>query len=255
MVIQIQILILLAFQDIRPAGDGWGADPGVVNKVLDAAASELWKHFPGRELKPILVEPRGGPIVLHQRGPNGEYQVKLATGGTAWSQYTFQFAHEFCHILCCYDQDPLKHRWFEEALCELESLYVLRRSAETWKTAAPYDHWKPYAPELAKYADERMKNFILPMGKTLAAWYKENSAALTANPADRDRNNVAAVALLPFFEKEPEQWEAVAWLNTESFTEKTSFDDYLAVWHKHAPKKHKAFIRTIAKELGVILKE
>jgi len=248
-------LFLLALQDIRPVDSGWEAEPATVKRVLDAAASELWKHFPGRELKPILVEPKGGPITLHQRGPNGEYQVKLNTGGTAWCQYTFQFAHEFCHILCGYDQDPLKHRWFEEALCEIASLFVLRRSSETWKDRPPYDHWKSYAPELAKYADERMKGFALPKGKTLAGWYRENAQAVTANPVDRDRNNVAAVALLPLFEKEPERWEAVTWLNSEVFTEKTTFEEYLAAWHKHAPKKHRAFIRSIAKDLGVILKE
>jgi hypothetical protein len=251
----IPLCILLTIQDIRPADDGWGAERATVKKVLDAAASELWKHFPGRDLKPILVEAQGGPITLHQRGPSGEYQVKLSTGGTAWCQYTFQFAHEFCHILCGYDQDPLKHRWFEEAVCELASLYVLRRSSETWKTKAPFDHWKLYAPELAKYADGHMKDFVLPKGKTLAAWYKENAAALTANPVDRDRNNVAAVALLPFFEKEPEHWEAVSWLNSEAFTEKATFEEYLAAWRKHSPKKHKPFIQSIAKELGVALKE
>ena len=37
-------------------------------------------YFPKRSLKPILVEPLGGPITLFDRGRNGEYRVRLDTG-------------------------------------------------------------------------------------------------------------------------------------------------------------------------------
>ncbi|MCY3017625.1 MAG: hypothetical protein NTW87_01155, partial [Planctomycetota bacterium] len=87
--------------DIRPKkGAPWGAGLEDVDKVLHAAAGELWKYVPGRQLPPILVEPKGGPITLFDRGPNGEFRVRLDTGDAYWAQYTYQFAHEFCHILC-----------------------------------------------------------------------------------------------------------------------------------------------------------
>lgn len=124
----------------------WQASLQDVEKVLYSAAGELWVFFPDRSLKPILVEPKGGPITLYKRGPNGEFRVRLATGKTYWSQYAFQFAHEFCHVLCNYREDGRGNKWFEEALCEVASLFALGRMAETWKTAPPYPNWKSYAP-------------------------------------------------------------------------------------------------------------
>ena len=63
--------------DIRPAADtSWGGEIQNVDKVLHSAAEELWRYFPERALKPILVEPKGGPITLYSRGPNGEYLVR-----------------------------------------------------------------------------------------------------------------------------------------------------------------------------------
>jgi len=240
--------------DIRPAEKGWEADGENVRRVLRAAAGELWRYFPDRDLKPILVEAQGGPITLAARGARGEYQVRLATGGTLWAQYTFQFAHEFCHILCNYDEDPSRCKWFEEAICEVASLFVLRRSGETWKARPPYPNWKEYAKSLAEYADGRIKAAPLPAGKTLAEWYKENADALAATAVDRERNTIAAVQLLPFLEKAPEHWEAVTWLNTEKLTPSHTLPEYLRAWRSNAPEKHRGFITDLAKALGVDLK-
>ncbi len=255
-------LLLLAGQEkkadhpleIRPLEKGWDVDVETVRQVLLAAAGELWKHFPDRELKPIIVEPTGGPVTLFARGPKGEYQIKLATGGTAWAQYTYQFAHELCHVLCNYDDDPSRCKWFEETLCELASLFVLRRSAETWKEKPPYANWKNYAGSLSGYADARIKEAPLPTGKTLAEWYKENADALAKNAVDRGKNTIAAVQLLALFEKTPAHWEAVTWLNTEKMTEAHTFTEYLRAWRSNSPEKHRAFINDIAKAFGVELK-
>jgi len=106
-----------------------------VEKVLHSAAVALWPYFAGRTLKPILVEPKGGPITLYRRGPNGEYLVRLNTGDRHWAQHAYQFAHEFGHILANYDEHERRNKWFEESVCEMASLFVLRRMSETWKAA------------------------------------------------------------------------------------------------------------------------
>jgi hypothetical protein len=81
--------------DIRPdPSAAWRAPIEDVERVLRAAAGELWAHVPDRRLPPIRVEPKGGPIALHQRGPRGEIRVRLDTGETYGAQYTCQFAHE-----------------------------------------------------------------------------------------------------------------------------------------------------------------
>ena len=85
----------------------------------------------GRTLEPILVEPKGGPITLFRRGPKGEYLVRLNTGDRHWAQHAYQFAHEFTHILANYDEHERRNKWFEESICEMASLFVLRRMSET----------------------------------------------------------------------------------------------------------------------------
>jgi len=95
----------------------WKAPVENVQHVLYSAARELWRFFPQEKvLAPIVVAPKGGPIVWYRRGLNGEYYVQLATGSTYWAQYAFQFAHEFCHILCGYTAKEKANKWFEESL-------------------------------------------------------------------------------------------------------------------------------------------
>ncbi len=238
---------------IRPAKtDKWEASLRDVEKLLYSTAGELWCYFPGRTLPPILVEPKGGPIVLFRRGPDGEFYVKLNTGSTYWSQYTFQFAHEFCHILCNYKEGENPNKWFEESICEVASLFVLRQMSETWKTKPPYPNWRDYSSSLKDYAAKRIADAPLPDGQTLADWYEHNAKDLHGT-ALREKNRVIAGALLPLFEKEPNRWEAVAWLNTGKTYKNQTFEQYLADWHYYAPERHKRFIEQIAKKFDITL--
>ncbi|MBE3132602.1 MAG: hypothetical protein IMZ55_03955 [Acidobacteria bacterium] len=238
---------------IHPSAEGWDAPGPDVEKVLRSAADALWAHFPGRSLKPILVEPQGGPIVLFARGPNGEYRVRLSTGKTYWAQYAFQFAHEFCHILCDFKEGDESNKWFEESVCETASLYALRQMSRTWRTDPPYPHWTDFAPHLRSYAEERLKDARLPRGTTLAAWYREHEATLRKDACQRDLNRVVAGELLALFEKEPRRWEALTWLNAAPATAPRTFEQYLADWHAQCPPAHQGFVRQVAERFGVRL--
>lgn len=239
---------------IRPAPKApWEANLRDVEKVLYSTAGELWAFFPSRSIEPILVEPKGGPITLYRRGPNGQFQVRLATGKTYWSQYAFQFAHEFCHILCNYREGGRGNKWFEEALCEAASLFALRQMAETWKTDPPYPNWKSYAPALRKYADQRIQEARLPADTTLARWYARHAEQLRQSPHPSDESRIVASELLPLFEKHPQHWEAIGYLNSAEPSEAQSFREYLQRWHEHSPEKHKRFIRQIAERFGIVL--
>jgi hypothetical protein len=239
---------------IRPIEkDKWGCELEDVRRVLVSAASETWPYFPERKLPVIEVSPKGGPIVLFKRGPNGEIQVRLDSGKLLWAQIAFQFAHEFCHIMCSYKEGDKRNKWFEESVCETASLFALRRMAETWQTKPPYPKWKDYVPSLNKYADTRIKEAALPEGKTLAQWYKENADALAKEPTDRPRNNVVAGVLLKHFEATPDNWAAIEFLNAEPLTKDQTFKDYLTAWQKHCPEKRKSFVAELAKEFDIEL--
>ena len=229
----------------------WKADARAVKAVLSAAANELWTHAPGVDSPVIRVSPKGGPITLYRRGPAGEFIVRLNVEESYWAQYTYQFAHETAHILAGAVEAAHRHKWFEESLCEAASLFVLRRSAETWKKAPSYAGGESFAPALRRYADGVMKDAGLPAGKTLAAWYGENREALEAKEDDRPRNRVLALELLPLLEKEPARWESLAWLNAEKLPRDASFADYLRAWRGRCPEKHRAFAAEVARRFGL----
>ena len=103
-------------------------------KVLDSVTRQIWPFVQLEKLDPICVNrSRTGPIVLYERGKQGEYLVKLNTEKTYWCQYAFQFAHELGHIICGYKKGDRSNLWFEETICETASLFVLRRMTKEWK--------------------------------------------------------------------------------------------------------------------------
>jgi len=240
--------------DIRPlAHDAWGNSKANVRAVLVSAANELWGYFPKRSLKPILVEPLGGPITLFDRGRNGEYQMRLDSGDNLWSQWVYQFAHEFGHILSSFDEVAHQNRWFEETISEVASLFVLRRLAETWGKEPAPGSWQRYAPALRKYADERLARAKLPDGMNLPQWYEANARQLARTGYDRDKNCLVAVQLLPLFEKSPEHWEAITWLAKAKKGHSGSLPDFLKAWQTHCPEKHRAFVAAIAEKFAMDL--
>jgi len=243
----------------RPAGtrelsivvnrDGWG-DANIVDirKVLESTGNELWKYFPDRRLNKIVVSRgRHSPITLFRRGRKGEYFVKLNVEGRYWCQFAYQFSHELCHILANYsEKTPRANKWFEEALCELASIFTLRKMAVTWKTAPPYSHWKNFAEAIREYVDDLTapKTARLPAGTTLAAWYKANAAELRKAPCLRAKNRIIANALLGLFESNPAGWAAVEFLNSGK-PQSDSFQDYMSNWYRQTPEKHRKFVARI----------
>lgn len=241
--------------DIRIIGKKWdGANKETVRKLLHSVAREMRGYFPNRKFPPILVEPKGGPIVLFRRGKNGEIFVRLNTGGTYWAQYSYQFAHEFCHILCNYDPDKTGNKWFEESLCETASMFVLRRMGESWKTDPPFKHWKNYSKHLTSYAKDRIDKHPLPKGKNLKSFFAHNMKELHRNATNRELNSVVAAKLLPLFEASPKSWEAVHWINAGKPAKPQTFEAFLKDWHGNVPAKHKAFVAEIAGVFEIELK-
>lgn len=239
--------------DIRVQGTNWGKGAiRDIEAVLQSTAKELWKNAEPEILQPILVtRSKQGPIVLFQRGPRGEYFVKLNTGERYWCQYAFQFAHEFGHILSRYKDGDTTNKWFEESICEVASLYALRAMAKSWKTGAPYPNWSGYSSHLQQYAKERIEQFKLPGDVHFGTWYAQNAVHLKTHPTDRRKNAAVAIELLPLFEENPGSWRAVHYLNESVWKEPQDFTTYLRNWHRHVPKELKPFVEKVSEKFGI----
>ena len=167
--------------------DGFGASEADIRAVLDSAGRELWQFFPDYRLEPIVVtRGHGGPITLFQRNDRGEIVVRLDTEKTSWCQYSYQFGHEFCHILCGFKPGYEGNKWFEETLCETASLYVMRGMSRKWKTSPPYPNWKDYHDALRDYVDDilRKRDFAYEIyAKGLPEFYRATRRRWKRSPA------------------------------------------------------------------------
>jgi hypothetical protein len=241
---------------IRIAEGGWGSTSmGSLQVVLDAVAKELGSHFVGRDLGTIQVVPAGSnPMVLYDRGRNGEYVVQLSARDGRWYQFVYQFGHELCHIYSNYDNKEAAggtvvshNQWFEESLCEAAALYTLRKMAVNWAAAPPSREWAAYAPTFRQYADLLLgqAHRHLPAQGALPVWFRENHPAMQANPYLRDKDEVVSNLLLPLFEQNPEDWIAISYLNADKRDATLGFMDYLEAWCLACPQRYRPVVDKI----------
>ena len=118
----------------------------------------------GRSLRVSTSDHRAGyPITNFEREQSGRVAIGLTARNTRWAQNGFQFAHEFCHALANFSDNPRRsvryprhaNSW-QESLCEMASLFTLRAMSRSWGIAPPYPAWKNYAPWLNHYAEQRL---------------------------------------------------------------------------------------------------
>lgn len=240
---------------IRVEEEGFGVSAADIGAVCGSVAGRLTAGWPDAPAVKVVVV-HGGPFPLTVFGRNerGEVVVRLATGGTYWSQYAYQFSHELCHVLSGCEDDFKGNLWFEESLCEAASLYCLRRMSEEWRTRPPYPNWRDYAPALADYARDLIdRRALLPelRKEGLPAFYRRHRARLASEPCDRELNGAIAVVLLELLEAEPHAWQAIRWLNPSPSPDGETFQAYLRKWHDAAPRTHRPFIARLADRFGV----
>jgi len=240
---------------LRVVADGFGVGERDIRAILTSTGRELWRSFPGYEIEPIVVEfGEGAPITLFQRNAQGEIVIRLSSRETFWCQYAYQFAHEFAHVLCGYDNDYAGSKWFEETLCETASIFAMRAMARAWKDDPPYPNWRDYRDSLRSYADDVLVGRVYARelyAKGMAGFYRDHKDELERNAGDRELNGAMSLVFLHLFEEKPERWEAVRWLNSRASAEGETFVEYLQTWHDVVPLRHRQFVKQVADLYGV----
>ena len=184
---------------------GWGkARPVDVFKLLGdtALALNLLMRTPFAGSVVVVPAPHDDltPRTYYRFAAADPIFIQLTALDLKWAKFAYQFAHELCHALSDYERlKDNPNNWFYEALCELASVFTLRRMAERWPTRPPYPNWADYAESLASYAQERLsrKEHQLPVGMTLPNWLLLEEESLRQDPYQRAKNAVVAYSLLP----------------------------------------------------------
>jgi hypothetical protein len=241
---------------IRVSKGDWG---GAALSDVEAVARSVAKGFGAYdedESIAILLEPTPGegdpPIALSSVSPSGEFVVRLSVRGNLWAKLSYQFAHEFCHVLADPGSFTLdRFTWIEEALCETGSLFALRHLAKAWANAPPYPNWRGYSAAFADYEAEHVfdQARTLPAGEHFTAWLARRLPLLEADAARRDDNTIVAKELLSIFEADNTAWRAVRHLHSGPRLA-SSPADFIHGWAAACPAQCRAGVQAIATLFG-----
>jgi len=245
--------------DIRVREADWGdANRQDIERLLEDVATHIARLLRDPLIGSIVVEPspptKDYPETLPRSSPEEPYTILLSARGKLWAQFSYQFAHEFCHVLSGYEsmrKNP--NNWFVEALCELASIFTLRRMVERWPTQPPYQNWASYGASLARYTIRAPVTtghaaLLSDAIKQLLSCEQDNLRKTSLrtefgefSKSDRDKVAVISHALLPLFENEPTGWNAVRKVPVTN----GPLTEYLADWYAQAELTDKPFLKRI----------
>ena len=237
---------------ILVTGTNWGTGrPEVIKKLLENVAWHVTRHFrEGIHATIEVVNHQLGPQILLRIPRRTTYTVLLNTSDMYWAQYSYQFAHEFCHLMSNYERSFCKpNQWIEEAICETASLFTLRGMGMTWKEKPPYASWQGFAKHLTAYADTQARKVESQVADDEAweGWLRQHEDKGRKDPYNREGNRTVALRLLPLFEQYPEGWNAIRNLPVSE----GRIGQYLREWKEKMSPCDRAFITKIEATLGL----
>ena len=235
--------------NIAVIGSDWGsAHPSNIEALLTNVACHLTRVFreppAGRIVVRATPRTNDDPITLFRSSLEEPFTILLPARGRRWSQFAYQFSHELCHVLSDYERlRDSRNKWFHEAICELASIFTIRRMAEAWPTRPPYPNWAGYAQSLASYADSCLAKDErqVPTGMTLSTWLLSEEEGLREDCHQRDKNAVVAYSFLPIFESEPTVWNAIRRLPDSS----AMFREYVLDWHARVESTERPLVKRV----------
>ena len=160
---------------------GWGNAPtSNIKKLCENVALHFQENLRVEHKidgRLTIVYRSQGPVAFYRTffgGDPDEYKIGLKVTGTFWDQMSYQFGHEFCHLM--HNHDAMKNSrnyWFNEAICELANVWVLFEMGETWEDRAPYQNWAGWRHNLTNYANNLINKAEAQYTDTGAEWLAE----------------------------------------------------------------------------------
>ena len=241
--------------------EGWGTGPTSKIKELCKNIDLNFQYYLRDEhkLDEINVNVRydsNGPFIEHNISKPLVHDISLSATTPNWEQITYQFGHEFCHILHKH-QITTKNNpnlWFQESICMMASIWVLKRMGVTWEYLAPYPDWVDYRHNLTNYAISNMERPEVQYAGTAAEWLDEWEQFLRDDYKNSFSHHLTVAQLsynfLPIFEENPEAWNAVRQMPAS----KGKISEYMQDWYENVDIQDKQFVEAIAREMGISVK-
>lgn len=236
---------------------GWGPAPTSNIKTLcENVALHFQEHLRDAykiDGKITIVYHEDHPIIFYRSywgGAADEYKIGIFQSDTYWDGYSYQFAHEFCHILHNFEETPPPdaNHWLQEAICELANVWALRRMSETWADRPPYPNWVSYRHQLKRYADEHKNRQQAQYLGTGAQWLSEfETEQRSVDEFDYAKLAQLSYKFLPIFEENPEAWNAIRQMPTSD----SRMSMYMKEWYNTVDPEDKRFVKAMADVMGI----
>ncbi len=229
--------------------------------LLKSVAQEFWRYCPNTKFlgQGFSIYRNKDYPITHFKHENDKIVIGLNTENLFWSQYAYQFAHEFCHALIDHTHENQRkwhltghaNQWLDETLCETASLFALRAMRTTWKTNPPYPNWNSYAPKLAEYVQNRADEpqHQRPANTTFSEWFRQELPSLREKPTQRAKNTIIAFELLKLFEAEPAGWESVTAIKLGDRDIQKPLQAHLEEWKSNTTEQLRPFVAKVMRQL------
>lgn len=220
-----------------------------IEVVLSRAICVFHETVHDDESKPLLVYPRKMILERNFKGVcegnvpqflNNESEdiISLAVDKPhLWSQISYQFLHEYCHRAMRTGWAKGKDKrfcWLEETLCELSSVYFMKRMVQRW-LHMPIKLYPRYSISLHKYADNVFKKYE-NTDEDMHSFLQRERSSLEQNEYQRYKNGFIMTRLLPLFERDAALWQAIPFIGRVPLERTEGLCDFLLLWKKILPK-------------------
>lgn len=171
-----------------------------------------------------------------------QHIIFLNTTNNHWCQWVYQFAHEYCHHLIdgSLSGEWSDMLWFEEAICELSSLYNLNRMIGF----CMMNGLQGFAPSVEKYLNNLLtKNRNAYHLSANVGWYELYKDSLVKIQYQRDLYNAIAVLMYPLFMENPHLWKMI--LNIGDIRSWTSLDNLFSHLAANADESYRDSLKQL----------
>lgn len=180
----------------------------IANQIVDIY-SEVFPFISDMDIK-IILEPNGeNPYCSYDKS-----YILLAVEPTHWAQLAYQLSHELLHfIIPKIIPNNYTNHWFEEALAEMMSQYVLPRLTKSWANNPLSSINFEYGEFFSKYIENQNKYTEAFDINLLDQHDSEILKSFQSDPYQREKLRHIASKMLPVFESNPSLWYAIQYLH------------------------------------------
>jgi hypothetical protein len=175
-------------------------------------------------INPRFVEREGISLIL------------LSSSENYWSKFVYQYGHEYMHYMINRPFKPNGDRfaWFEETLCEMSSLFVLKELQNMNSNEKIVDEYRRHFDSY--YNLTTSNDNLVDVNSDIGDFINLNHSYLVNERYDRKINRTVAINLLKLFISESSLWIYVKYLNKIDDDSCKSFSEYLDAWREQIPK-------------------